>query len=333
MSELIRKVAMSWSAIILLTVGSSFAGEGPATETAVHEPPEWAYPLNRSGPPKPLPDNGELLHVPGSNVGVPVRAITDRFSAVDWHPDQHSLMPEVVGHGRKPDVYACGFCHYPNGQGRPENAALAGLPAAYIIQQMEAFKRGLRRSAQPAMIAPGLMVSPALHASPEETESAASYFSALPYRTWIRVVETNIVPRTEVAGVSLLSPIVDGGTEPIGDRIIEVPEKPALTRLRDDAQGFVAYVPLGSIMKGDELVHSVKGDRIPCDTCHGQNFKGTELAPPLAGRSPGYLFRQIFDIRQGSRSGAALAPMQLEVADLTEGEMLSIVAYLASLAP
>jgi hypothetical protein len=107
MSELIQKIAMSWSAIILLTVGSSFAGEGPATETALRGPPEWAYPLNRNGPPKPLPDNGELLHVPGSNVGVPVRAITDRFSAVDWHPDQHSLMPELVGHGRKPDVYAC----------------------------------------------------------------------------------------------------------------------------------------------------------------------------------------------------------------------------------
>src|SRR6202021_3486373 len=143
MSELIRKIAMRWWAIILLTVGSSFAGEGAATETALRGPPEWAYPLNRNGPPKPLPDNGELLHVPGSNVGVPVRAITDRFGAVDWHPDQHSLMPEVVGHGRKPDVYACGFCHYPNGQGRPENAALAGRPAAHTTKKRKASKKGL----------------------------------------------------------------------------------------------------------------------------------------------------------------------------------------------
>ena len=328
MTGLPQKLAANLSAIVLLIIGAAFAGDGPT----VHEPPEWAYPLNRSGPPKPLPDDG-LLHVPGSSVALPIRALTDRFGAVDWHPDQHPPMPEVVEHGRKPDVYACAFCHYPNGQGRPENDALAGLPASYIVQQMEAFKKGLRRSAQPAMIAPGLMLSPALHASPEETVSAASYFSALPYKPWIRVVEGDMVPRTEVAGVSLLSPIVDGGTEPIGDRIIEVPENPPLTRLRDDAQCFVAYVPLGSVTRGDELVHSVKGDRLPCDTCHGQDFKGTELAPPLAGRSPGYLFRQLFDIRQGSRSGPALLPMQLEVADMTDREMLSIVAYLASLRP
>jgi hypothetical protein len=144
--------------------------------------------------------------------------------------------------------------------------------------------------------------------SPEEIESAAAYFSALPYKSWIRVVEADFVPRTEVAGVSLLAPIVDGGTEPIGDRIIEVPEVPSLTRLRDDAQGFVAYAPLGSITKGAELVHSViKGNRIPCDTCHGPDLRGAELAPPLAGQSPGYLFRQLFDIRTRCVSGELAA--------------------------
>ena len=146
MTGLPQKLAANLSAIVVLIVGAAFAGDGPT----VHEPPEWAYPLNRSGPPKSLPDDG-LLHVPGSSNALPVRALTDRFGAIDWHPDQHPQMPEVVGHGRKPDVYACGFCHYPNGQGRPENAALAGLPASYIVQQMEAFKKGLRRSAQPAM--------------------------------------------------------------------------------------------------------------------------------------------------------------------------------------
>jgi hypothetical protein len=130
-----------------------------------------------------------------------------------------------------------------------------------------------------------------------------------PFRTnhgsgWSRATWCHV---TEVAGVSLLSPIVDGGTEPIGDRVIEVPENPPLTRLRDDAQGFVAYVPLGSVTRGDELVHSVKGDRLPCDTCHGQDFKGTELAPPLAGRSPGYLFRQLFDISPRDRAAKRCA--------------------------
>ena len=91
MTGLPQKLAANLSAIVLLIVGAAFAGDGPT----VHEPPEWAYPLNRSGPPKPLPDDG-LLHVPGSSVARPIRALTDRFGAVDWHPDQHPPMPEVV---------------------------------------------------------------------------------------------------------------------------------------------------------------------------------------------------------------------------------------------
>ena len=88
MTGLPQKLAANLSAIVLLIIGAAFAGDGPT----VHEPPEWAYPLNRSGPPKPLPDDG-LLHVPGSSVALPIRALTDRFGAVDWHPDQHPPMP------------------------------------------------------------------------------------------------------------------------------------------------------------------------------------------------------------------------------------------------
>jgi cytochrome c553 len=338
MSNLIWKHVLVWkqlaglSLAIVFVATKAIPADRLSVEAPVREPPEWAYPLNRDRP-KPIPDDGALLHVPGSNVALPVKAITDRFGAVDWHPDQHPAMPEVVAHGRKPEVFACAFCHYPNGQGRPENAALAGLSASYIARQMEDIKNGLRRSAQPAMLAPASMLPSAVHVSSEEIESAAAYFSSLPYRPWIRVVETDTVPRTEVAGISMLAPIVDGGTENIGDRIIEVPEDSSLTRLRDDAQGFIAYVPPGSVAKGDSLVHAAKGDRIPCDSCHGPQFKGTEIAPPLAGRSPGYLFRQLFDIRQGTRTGPAAAPMQQEVAKMTDAEMLSIVAYLASLRP
>ncbi len=45
-------------------------------------------------------------------------------------------MPEVVARGREPEVFACGFCHRADGPGGPENANIAGLPAACIVQQM-----------------------------------------------------------------------------------------------------------------------------------------------------------------------------------------------------
>lgn len=313
--------------------GAARAAAEPAAPSATGEPPEWAYPLNRNGPPKPPADDGTPRHVPGSTVALPAAAITDRYVAVDWHPDRHPEMPDPVGHGRKPDLFACAFCHYPNGQGRPENASLAGLSAAYIIEQVEAFRDGRRRTSQPAMLSAPLMVQAVAHATSEEVARAAAYFAGLRYQPWIRVVETDSVPKTEVKGVSMLGVIADGGTEPIGERIVEVPENAGLTRLRDDASGFVAYVPPGSIAKGRDLVQSAAEARAPCATCHGPDLKGTEIAPPLAGRSPSYLFRQLHDIRSGSRSGAALAPMQQEVAAMSEGDMLAVVAYVASLRP
>jgi cytochrome c553 len=311
---------------VVATALSAWAG-------AEDGPPEWAYPLNRGGRPTPPPDDGALRHVPGSSVALPQAALFNRFAAPDWHPDGHPAMPEPVAFGRKPDVWACGFCHYPNGQGRPENAPLAGLPAAYIVRQVAAIRNGLRRSAQPAMLAPGLMVANSQHATPDDVATAAAYFAALPYTSWIRVVETDTVPRTQVVGVSALAAIKGGGSEPLGDRIIEVPENDALTALRDDASGFVAYVPPGSLRRGEVLAHATEGTRLACTTCHGAALRGTDVAPPLAGRSPSYLFRQLYDMRLGSRTGPSVAQMQPEVATLTDGAMRDLVAYLASLTP
>ncbi len=58
-------------------------------------------------------------------------------------------MPDVVAHGKKPDVWACGLCHYPNGKGRQENAGVSGLPVEYFIQTMHDFRDGKRKSAEP----------------------------------------------------------------------------------------------------------------------------------------------------------------------------------------
>jgi len=296
------------------------------------EPPLWAYPVN---PPddKPAPDDGSLQHVPGSSKAMTRTQALDSFNIPDWHPDGHPAMPDVVEHGRKPAVRGCGYCHLPNGLGRPENASLAGLPVSYIEQQIADFRRGARVSSEPKMTPPAGMIVIAAAATDEEVKAAADYFSHLQLKPWIRVVETSMVPKTRVSG-SMLVQVEGGGTEPIGERIIETPENLERTELRDAASGFVAYVPVGSIKKGEALVTTGgAGKTIQCGFCHGPELKGMGPVPPLAGRSPSYIFRQLYDIQHGTRRGEWSVLMQGPVAHLSEGDMVSISAYLASRTP
>src|SRR5882724_10629543 len=209
--------------------------------------PVWAYPVNPPGL-KPPPDDGTMKQVPNSAAAFTMTQIRDLFSPPDWHPDNHPPMPDVVGRGNKPGQFACGFCHLPNGLGRPENSSLAGLPAAYIAQQVADFKSGVRKSSEPASLPINLMVAVAKLVSDADLKAAAEYFSALRPKPWIRVIETNTVPKTHVAGWMLVASEA-GATEPIGQRIIEMPQDLERTELRDAASGFVAYVPAGSIRK------------------------------------------------------------------------------------
>jgi cytochrome c553 len=315
----------------------SVIGAASVARSDEQEPPVWAFPLNPGlnlgAPPKPGPDDGSLKHVPNSSVALTLTMIRNIFSAVDWHPEGHPPMPESVARGRAKDLFACGYCHYPNGQGRPENASLAGLPAAYIVEQVAAMRDGSRKSSQPAMIAPALMLKVAAHANANEVAEAAVYFASLKYKPWIRVVETGAAPRPEIHGVSAYAAAADGSQEPIGDRIVEIAEDDARTDVRDDASGFVAYAPVGSIERGKTIASTTVGERQPCANCHGETLRGSEIAPPIAGRSPSYVYRQLFDIQKGTRSGSSVEKMQLEVAALTPAEMRDLVAFVASLAP
>jgi len=184
--------------------------------------PVWAYPVNPPGL-KPASDDGSLKHVPNSAAAFTLTQIRDLFSPPDWHPDNHPAMPDVVGRGNKPGQFACGYCHLPNGLGRPENSSLAGLPAAYIAQQVADFRSGARKSSEPASLPINLMVAVAKQVSEEDAKIAAEYFASLKPAPWIRVVETETVPRTKVGGWMLIADD-SGGTEPIGRRIIEMPE-------------------------------------------------------------------------------------------------------------
>src|SRR5215218_1543756 len=114
--------------ILLATIFASALAE------SADSPPAWAYPITPAGS-KPTPDDGVPRRVPNSAATYTLTQLRDRFIASDWHPEDHPPMPLIVAQGRKPDVFACGFCHRADGPGTPQNATLAGLPVAYIEQQ------------------------------------------------------------------------------------------------------------------------------------------------------------------------------------------------------
>ena len=294
--------------------------------------PPWAYTVNPPPTPgaKPAPPDPSPKQIPGTTVTYTIALTRDAYNPPDWHPSGHPPMPQVVAHGRPKEMRACGFCHLTNGQGRPENASLAGLPAAYIVQQMADFKNGDRKTAEPRMGPPNAMIQDAKAATAAEIAEAAAYFSSFPFKKWIRVVESKDVPRTRIAG-SMHVPTE--GTEPLGQRIIEMPENLERTELRDGASGFVAYVPRGSIAKGESLVKTGGGKTVACGTCHGADLKGLGPIPPLAGRSPSYTVRQLFDMQLGVRKGPWSPLMKAAVETLTIDDMIAIAAYTSSREP
>jgi cytochrome c553 len=310
-------------AVVAISAGMT-AGAGDV-------PPPWAFAVNPPGTHSPT-DDGTTWHVPNSTAGFTMTQIRDLFKVPDWHPDNHPPMPDVVANGRKPELFACGFCHLPNGLGRPENSSLAGLPAEYIVQQVLDFKSGVRKSSEPASLPVNFMIAVAKAVNDDELKIAAQYFSRLNRTPWIRVVETDTVPKTRVAGWMLIAD-GSGASEPIGQRVIEMPENLERTELRDSASGFIAYVPTGAIARGEALANNRAGSTVACAICHGVDLRGLGPVPGLAGRSPSYLVRQLYDMQHGVRNGQWTQLMKPVVARLSLDDMVSLAAYAASLAP
>ena len=320
---------------------------------AAEMPPPWAYglktpgPKNRThGPPAApatpptgaAPADPTQWTLPGTDRKFTRAEITNIFGPADFYPEDHPAMPEIVAHGKAPAVWACARCHYANGKGRPENAGIAGLPVEYFIAQLQAFRNGERQSSDPRKPNTSMMASYAKGLSDEEMRTIAEYYGSMKWTPWIRVVETEKVPQTTVSAGMFL-PIPKGGEEPLGNRIIEVPEDPELVEMqRSPRVGFIAYVPVGSIQRGEALVSTGAGKTLACAVCHGADYKGQILPgvgaiPGLAGRSPSYLFRQMFDLQTGKRHGKLADLMKPVVVNLNNDEMLSITAYLASRTP
>jgi len=225
-------------------------------------------------------------------------------------------------------AFACGSCHLMSGQGHPESADLAGMPAEYLIRQMAYYKAGTRQD--DARMGPIAKTT-----SDEDVRQAAEYFAALTPRRWVKVIETATPPKTYVATAGRhrqLHP--DGGTEPIGRRILEIPADPFRTEIRDPHSGFIAYVPPGSSARGEVLVKTGgSGTTVPCALCHGETLRGSGEVPRLAGLQPVYIARQLFDLQYGSSAGKAAALMKRAVASLSEDDIIAISAYLGSLSP
>jgi cytochrome c553 len=297
--------------------------------------PDWAYAIPQppaAGATPPAPDTSPK-QLPGSTLTFTRQQISDGFGPADWFPSDHPSMPDIVAHGKRPDVRACGLCHYPNGKGRQENAGVSGLPVSYFIQTMNDFRDGKRKSAESRKANTNLMITYAKAMTPEEIKQAAEYFGAIPWTPWIRVVETATVPKMVSRG-GIWIPLEGDQKEPIGTRIVETPENPERTEiLRDPHSGFIAYAPVGSLKKGEALVKNGGGRTEACATCHGADLKGLGPVPGIAGRSPSYLARQMYDMQVGARHGEWTDLMKAVVARLTDEDLVNVAAYVSSLMP
>ena len=168
--------------------------------------------------------------------------------------------------------------------------------------------------------------------SEEEIKEAAKYFSAIKVPKYVRVVEADKVPATRIQGEIYFT--TEGPEEPLGLRIIETPEDAVETRLRSPRSGFIAYVPAGSVKRGEALASTGgNGKTTPCTVCHGPELKGLGPVPNLAGRSPSYLARQMYDMKLGTRKGAMSALMMPVLANLTDADIVDLIAYVASREP
>jgi cytochrome c553 len=283
--------------------------------------PAWAFNIPDKVQPPPAKEAGPL-RVPGSSKEYEAAKIAGNVTPPDWFPEEHGPAPAVVTGQGVVTQSACGGCHLMSGQGHPESADIAGMPVEYLMRQMRYFKSGARKD--------DVRMGPIAKAtSDEDMRKSAEYFAALKPGPWVKVTETDAPPRTYVATAGrhrVVSP--EAGTEPMGHRIVEVPVDVQRTESRDPHSPFIAYVPKGSIARGETLVKSGQ-----CALCHGDKLTGLGEVPRIAGLQPVYIARQLICLQNGSSAGRNAALMKKAVASLSEDDIIAISAYLGTLPP
>lgn len=284
--------------------------------------PSWSTPVR--GASVDLVEDVTSYSLKGSTKKYTQAEIDDKFSAPDWIEGDHTPMPDIVRYGKKPKVWACASCHLASGLGHPESSTLAGLTAEYIETQLESFATGARLDYSGHMN----RMAPLLTAL--EIKEAAQWFASLTPQDFLDVIETDTVPVTLVDDSRMRLIHNSGGLEPIGGRIIEVPEDTSHVKLRAPLSKFISYVPKGSIARGENIVTTGGGKAAPCVVCHGADLKGTSIAPSLAGNFAIYTVRQLHGFKAGTRKSVEMAPM---VTGLDDQDIVDVAAYLASLNP
>jgi cytochrome c553 len=317
--------------------------------------PLWAYAY--STPPKPddtatpqgapnrnlrpgqdVEEQTRPQRVDGSTATYSLVDIRDGHNVIDWFPDEHPPMTDVIRHGpaslKAERARGCGSCHLPNGKGRPENAPPAGQPAAYTLKQLQDMRDGLRRSADPRKPNSPTMNALAAAMSDEEMREAAEYFAAMPWTPWMRVIEAELIPEMHLEEGNMYITVGTEPTEPLAGRIVETPaDEHQANVLRNPRSPWIVYVPVGSLARGAALVATGAGKTTQCSICHGPDLMGLANVPGIAGRSPSYMMRQLYDMKRGTRRGLWAELMQPVIANLTVDDMRDIVAYLASITP
>ncbi len=293
--------------LILVTV--LFAGGAAAA-------PDWLFPRPAGSREQPIADDASVT-VPGSTVVLRGRDLRTAERAVDWFPDAADAVPASIRESGKPGAYACGFCHLPRGNGRPENASLAGLSAEYIIEQTEAFRTGGRLPASSGWLPSDAMRTTIQNASRDDIADAARWFNRQPFIARVKVVESAMIPATAPLGYVLA--VQPGPAEPIAGRLVEVPDDVEAFERRDPRSTFTAFVPPGSIARGGALAAE-----IGCRECHAEMLDG--WGP---GRSPSYILRQLFAFKSRTRAGPRAEPMQAVVDQLDANQMVAVAAWMA----
>jgi len=256
----------------------------------------------------------------------------------EWFPGDYPQPPPPVNMVGSESLgntaRACSLCHLANGKGRPENAPPSGQPAAYTIQQLRDMQNDLRNTSDPRKSNPHTMVRLAKGMTDEEIVEMADFYEAIPWTPWIRVIETDMAPPMHLETGNMFITVGVEPSLPLNGIIIETPENELESNyLRSPRSGWNAYVPVGSLAKGEELVTTGGGKTVACNICHGSDLMGIGIMPGIAGRSPSYMMRQLWDMREGTRKGPNVPLMMPVIENLSVEDMTNIVAYLASLMP
>ena len=271
----------------------------------------WAYPVepppgaNADAPPPGKPVNQALIAT--TYTGLP-------------------RMPDVVARGKP---LPCMQCHLAKGGAHPESAAISGLTANYIIEQVHAFRDGDRFDTRTHR-----MVAVAKTISENALQEAAQYYAAIgPDRQkWIKTVVSNEVPKgpSPFGGGGFRYHAPGGGMEPLAPgMVVEMAENDDLVRARDQIDGgFVEYVRQDDMALGEKVAADGK-----CGTCHGADYKGVGDVPRLAGQHPLYMIRQLKNMQTGDRKDKNVVRMKTVVDKLSDGDIVAVAAYLASRTP